>query len=146
METSIRSKANMKIDRDRLSTFLKKSLINEVITSYYKCEQTETFKTMKNIVEDLHNLKRKQANLIAFFTYDFNGDNFICEEDLYHFLEKLPYNALLMEDINMIVEFMRKNKVRSTQTNLPKQLIMKKHKMVVNSIWKEHTSNWSSSS
>ena len=77
--------------------------------------------------------------MIAFFTYDFNGDNFICEEDLYHFLEKLPFNTKIMKDVNLIVDFLRKNKVRSEDINLPKKIIFNKNKTVVNSLWKDGT-------
>lgn len=35
-----------------------------------------------------------------------------------------------MQDFNLMVEFFRKNKVRSTDTNLPKRLLEKKQKTI----------------
>jgi hypothetical protein len=87
------------------------------------------------MVADLTSLSRREANILAFFTYDLNGDGFICEEDLYFFMEHLPLTAKIMQDITIIIEFLRKNKVRSSSTNLPKQILHKKQKTVVNSLW-----------
>ena len=48
-------------------------------------------------------------------------------------------NTKIMRDVNLIVEFLRKNKVRSEEINLPKKIIFNKNKAVVSSIWKEGT-------
>lgn len=77
--------------------------------------------------------------MIAFFTYDVNNDGFICEEDIYFFIEKLPFDAKIMQDFNLMIEFFRKNKVRSTETNLPKKLLERKQKTIANEIWNEGT-------
>ena len=61
----------------------------------------------------------KEIRLVTFFTYDVNQDGFICEEDIYYFMTRLPQHAKILEDFNLIIEFLRNNKLRSTSTNLP---------------------------
>ena len=41
--------------------------------------------------------------LLTFFTYDINQDGFICEEDIYYYLTRLPFHSKIVEDLNMIV-------------------------------------------
>jgi Ca2+-binding EF-hand superfamily protein len=45
----------------------------------------------------------KELKLITFFTYDLNQDGFICEEDIYYFISKLPYKSKILEDFNLII-------------------------------------------
>jgi hypothetical protein len=117
-----------------VSSYLKAKFINEVITTYYKFEQTESFAFMKSIIEELVKLNEKELRIITFFTYDVNLDGFICEEDIYYFISKLPYNSKLLEDFNQIIEFLRKNKLRSNTTNLPEKLLKFRQKSLFNSI------------
>jgi hypothetical protein len=131
---NIKSKRNIKVEREKVSSYLKAKFINEVITTYYKFEQTESFAFMKSVIEELVKLNEKELRIITFFTYDVNLDGFICEEDIYYFISKLPYNSKLLEDFNQIIEFLRKNKLRSNTTNLPEKLLKFRQKSLFNSI------------
>lgn len=121
--TQIRNKRNIKIDRDKISSYLRGKFINEIITTYYKFESSESFSFLKSTIEELTKISQKELKLITFFTYDINQDGFICEEDIYYFLSKLPYNSRLIEDFNTVIEFLRKNKLRSVCANLPEKLL-----------------------
>lgn len=42
-----------------------------------------------------------------------------------------------MQDLNFIIEFLRKNKVRSTEVNLPQSLLSRKSKTQAGTLWNE---------
>lgn len=82
------------------------------------------------MIDNLIHLQDKEMKLITFFTYDINQDGFICEEDIYYYLARLPFHSKIVEDFNMIVEFLRKNKLRSNAPNLPERLLKLRQKSV----------------
>lgn len=81
-----KAKHNTRVERDKFSQYLKNYFINEVITTYYKCDQHISFSCLKQIVTDLLRLPKKESLLLTFFTYDLNNDGYICEEDIFAFL------------------------------------------------------------
>ena len=69
---------NLRVERDKLSLALKQLCGNEAVTSYYQLEQVESFETLKTMVEKLIFSPTKELKFIAFVTYDYNRDGFIC--------------------------------------------------------------------
>ena len=59
MDSKIQSKENMKVDKEKLSNYLKTQFMNEMLTTYYKLNGTVSFKAAKFIVEDLMGMDRK---------------------------------------------------------------------------------------
>jgi hypothetical protein len=79
----------------------------------------------------------KETRLLTFFTYDANQDGFICEEDIYYFIARLPQHAKILQDFNAIIEFLRNNKLRSTSTNLPEKLLKMRQKSLLTALEEE---------
>lgn len=52
----------------------------------------------------------------------------------------MPHHAKILEDFNMIIEFLRKNKLRSNTTNLPDKLLKMRQKSLFASLTEENTS------
>jgi hypothetical protein len=113
---------------------LKRLFVNEVITEYYKFENSEPFAFIKATIEDLIKLSDKETKIISFFTFDFNQDGFICENDLYHFLEFLPHGSKIVDDLHLIVSFLKSNKLQSSETYLPQFLLKTRQKTVFNAL------------
>ena len=82
----------------------------------------------------MNKLSDKEIKIITFFTFDLNQDGFICENDIYHFLENLPHNSKILDDINLIVSFLKCNQLQSSETNLPQFLLKTRQKTVFNAL------------